>query len=111
MERFEVLLEKDKNELRDETLFLLAEIRKDSHYEHLYSYIDELAKENDYLQFYLSPFDYPKPQMVKIDWLLYFNDEIRTKLFKNDIYKEMLKRFILDGNISKSDKKYLMKYL
>ena len=111
VERFEVLLEKDKNELRDETLFLLAEIRKDSHYEHLYSYIDELAKENDCLQFYLSPFDYPKPQMVKIDWLLDFNDEIRTKLFKNDIYKETLKRFILDGNISKSDKKYLMKYL
>ena len=111
VERFEVLLEKDKNELRDETLFLLAEIRKDSHYEYLYSYIDELAKENDCLQFYLSPFDYPKPQMVKIDWLLDFNDEIRTKLFKNDIYKETLKRFILDGNISKSDKKYLMKYL
>ena len=111
VERFEVLLEKDKNELRDETLFLLAEIRKDSHYEYLYSYIDELAKENDCLQFYLSPFDYPKPQMVKIDWLLDFNDEIRTKLFKNDIYKETLKRFILDGNISKSDKKYFMKYL
>lgn len=49
--------------------------------------------------------------MVKIDWILGFNDEIRTNLFKNDIYKETLKGFILDGNISKSDKKYLMKYL
>lgn len=111
VERFETLLEKDKNQLKDVTLFLLAEIRKDSRYEQLYSYIDELAKGNDCLQFYLSPFDYQKPQMVKIDWLLDFNDEIRTKLFKNDIYKETLKRFILDGNISKSDKQYLMKYL
>lgn len=62
VERFEVLLEKDKNGLRNKALFLLAEIRKDSHYEQLYEYIDELAKENDCLQFYLSPFDYPKPK-------------------------------------------------
>lgn len=111
VERFEVLLEKDKNEIKDETLFLLAEIRKDSRYEQLYVYIDELAKENDCLQFYLSPFDYPDPKKVKIDWLLDFNDEIRAKLFRNDIYKETLKHFILDRNLSKSDRKYLMKYL
>ena len=111
VERFEVLLEKDKNELRDETLFLLAEIRKDSHYEHLYSYIDELAKENDCLQFYLSPFDYPKPQMVKIDWLLDFNEEISTKLFENNFYKEKLKCFMIEGHASQSYKKQFMKYL
>lgn len=111
VERFKVLLEKDKNELRNKALFLLAEIRKDSHYEQLYEYIDELAKENDCLQFYLSPFNYLEPQKVKINWLLDFDEEKRKKLFKNEVYKDTLKCYILDGNISKSDKKYLMKYL
>ncbi len=109
--RFEILLEKDKSQLNDVAIFLLAELRKDSRYKQLYRYIDKLAKENDCLQFFLSPFDYPEPQKVKIDWLLDFDEEKRDKLFKNEVYKGTLKHYILDGNISKSNKEYLMKYL
>ena len=111
VERFEVLLEKDKNKLRDVTLFLLAEIRKDSRYKQLNGYIDELAKENNCLQFFLSPLDYPEPKEVNINWLLDFDEEIGAKLFKNNIYKEKLKCFIMEGHASQNYKKHLMKYL
>lgn len=111
VERFEVLLEKDKNKLRDVTLFLLAEIRKDSRYKQLNGYIDELAKENNCLQFFLSPLDYPEPKEVNINWLLDFDEEIGAKLFKNNIYKEKLKCFIMEGHASQNYKKHLMQYL
>ena len=111
VERFKILLQEDKTQLSDRTLFLLSEIRKDSRYNQLNGYIDELAKENNCLQFFLSPLDYPEPQNVKINWLLCFNEEISTKLFENNFYKEKLKCFMIEGNASQSYKKQFMKYL
>lgn len=111
MERFKILLQEDKTQLSDRTLFLLSEIRKDSRYNQLNGYIDELAKENNCLQFFLSPLDYPEPQNVKINWLLCFNEEISIKLFENNFYKEKLKCFMIEGNASQSYKKQFMKYL
>lgn len=111
VERFKILLQKDKTQLSDRTLFLLSEIRKDSRYNQLNGYIDELAKENNCLQFFLSPLDYPEPQNVKINWLLCFNEEISTKLFKNNLYKEKLKCFMIEEHASQSYKKQFMKYL
>ena len=111
VERFKILLQEDKTQLSDRTLFLLSEIRKDSRYNQLNGYIDELAKENNCLQFLLSPLDYPEPQNVKINWLLCFNEEISTKLFENNFYKEKLKCFMIEGNASQSYKKQFMKYL
>ena len=111
VERFKILLQEDKTQLSDRTLFLLSEIRKDSRYNQLNGYIDELAKENNCLQFFLSPLDYPEPQNVKINWLLCFNEEISIKLFENNFYKEKLKCFMIEGNASQSYKKQFMKYL
>lgn len=111
VERFKILLQEDKTQLSDRTLFLLSEIRKDSRYNQLNGYIDELAKENNCLQFFLSPLDYPEPQNVKINWLLCFNEEISTKLFENNFYKEKLKCFMIEGHASQSYKKQFMKYL
>ena len=110
-DRFPELLEKEKFKLNCSICYILANIRKDSRFQLIHKYIDDIARENDCLTFYMSPFEYSEPEKVVIDWLLEYDDTEREKLFKISAYKETLKHFIIDGNISKSSKKYLMKYL
>lgn len=111
VERLKELLDKEKTHLESRECKILAEVKSIPTFNPIYGDIDKIAKENDCLSFYLSPFDYKKPEKVKMDWLLDFDSEKRKILFKNSVYKETLKHYILKGNISDSDKEYLMRYL
>ena len=111
-ERFKELLDKEKIEnMEHHELYLMAKIRKDQLFENVHCYIDNITPNSDCLRFYLSPLDFEEIEKVNIEWLFKFDDEIKAKLFDKEQYKLKLKDYLVENNLSDSDKKYLLGFL
>lgn len=111
-ERFKELLEKKSfRELDDVDYYWIAQIRQNTNFESVHGIIDNLAIDNDCLKFYLSPFEYSRTDSVNIEWIFNFEEDIKSELFKNDVYKNKLKQFIVEHTLSTESKNYLMKFL
>lgn len=111
IERFNKLLKKEGNGINEDCCYILAEIRKSSEFHELDEIIDEFAKTNNSLQFFLSPNDYPLPEEVEVEWILKFNQEERERFFKNEVYRNKLKEYITGNWLSDSNRQYLISLL
>ena len=89
----------------------MAKIRQDQLFESVHSYIDSIATNSNCLRFYLSPLDFEEIEKVDIEWLFRLDDEIKTKLFDKEQYKLKLKEYLVENNLSESDKRYLLGFL
>ena len=111
-ERFKELLDKEKIEgMERHELYLMAKIRKDQLFEKVHCYIDNITPKSVCLRFYLSPLDFEEIEKVNIEWLFKFDDEIKAKLFDKEQYKLKLKDYLVENNLSDSDKRYLLDFL
>lgn len=109
--RFKELLEKDKNSINENFCYILAKIRKNSIFVSFHGIIDEFAISNDCMQFFLAPDEYTSPEKVKVNWILKFDQDKRTRLFKNDVYRNKLKEYIVGNWLSDSNRQYLISLL
>ena len=110
--RFKELLDKEiVEDMECHELYLMAKIRTDQLFEKVHCYIDNITPKSVCLRFYLSPLDFEEIEKVNIEWLFKFNDEIKAKLFDKKLYKLKLKEYIVENNLSDSDKRYLLDFL
>ena len=112
VERFKYLMELNKSELSlDRICYILAELRKKPLFHEIHTYIDEFAKNNGCMNFFLSPYDYKQNENVEVPWILTFDEDNRKKLFKKEVYKNKLKQYICDPLVQEGEKQKLLKYL
>lgn len=111
VERFKELLDKGKKGIAERECFILAKMRQCEHFHGIHIYIDELAKTNDCMSFFLSPFDFQNYDVVKIEWILKYDDEGKRKLFQVVAYRELLKKYISENSLNDKDKRYLINFL
>lgn len=111
-QRFQWLYEKEGDgKLQVHHCRLMAKIRHSEEYQQLYNYIDKLAESNECISFFLSPVDFQNSEIVEVSWILEFEDEKRQKLFSIPTYKEKLKTYITQSNLSKKSLEYLLKFM
>lgn len=112
VERFKALMEKIKcGQSLYRECYVLAELRKKPLFHEIHSYIDEFAKSNCCMNFFLAPYDYKQYEEVEVPWILTFDEDNRQKLFNKEVYRNKLKQFICDPLVQESDKQKLLKYL
>ena len=110
--RFKELLDSETFSKQNKDIcFILAELRNKEQFNMLHECIDDVAKESDCLSFFISPDNYQYPEKVKIDWLLKLDDKKKNKLFQIVAYKELLKQYIVENELSVEYKKNLMHYI
>lgn len=111
-QRFQCLYEKEGNgNLQIHHCHLMAKIRQSEEYQELHGYIDKLAESNECISFFLSPVDFQNSEIVEVSWILDFEDEKRQELFSIPAYKEKLKTYITQSNLSKRSLQCLLKYM
>lgn len=110
--RFQELIEDTKqNGLHARLCHLLAQIRQCEKFKELHCYIDKLAESNDCISFFLSPVDFQNTEIVEVFWILEYDDEKRQELFSIPVYKEKLKAYITQSNLSKRSLECLLKFM
>ena len=110
-ERFNELLKQEGNKINQHHCFILAKIRENEDFYKLHSFIDSLSRENDCMQFFLSPNQYSSPEKVEIDWILKFSNNERESFFKKDIYRKKLKEYLQTKDLSKKSRNDLIEFL
>lgn len=112
VQRFQELSDKEgHNKLQEHHCHLMAKIRQSEKHQELHSYIDKLAESNVCLNFFLSPVDFTNPEIVQIAWIFEFSDEKRQELFSIPVYKEKLRSYIVQNNLSKRSLERLLKFM
>ena len=86
----------------------LAAIRNNESNENLIQIIDEYAKENECLNFYLSPVSYRDKKNVNPEWLLQTDYDTILKLVKISDYKTILKKYLDDNRYLSHEKRKMI---
>ena len=100
VEKFENMTEKIRLKVNDENAYCcwrLVKIRHNEKNSNVHNIIDEYAKKNRCLEFYLSPLDYKDKQNVIPEWLLHVDENTIRKLVEIEEYKNALKKYLKDN--------------
>lgn len=76
--------------------WMLSKMRHNKQYQCVYESIDEIAKKNKCMKFFLAPTEYNKKAEVDIEWILTTGGEGVPELAKIPEYKEKLKQYLIE---------------
>ena len=98
-------------ETEESSCAILAKIRKDENNKLMYDIIDEFAKKNQCIQFFLDPINFKHINEIKPTWVCRCDNEIIKSLLKNEIVRSKIKDYVRNDDFGKFEYEFIWNLL